>query len=40
MGFGAGSQGAAGFNLDADPLGAVDQFYKQYVSRLPAGPEP
>ena len=36
MGFGPEAK-AQGFNFDQNPVGAIDQFYKQYKDRLPAG---
>jgi hypothetical protein len=36
MGFGPEAK-AVGYNFDRSPLGAVDQFYRQYLDRKPAG---
>lgn len=36
MGFGPEAK-AVGYNFDRSPLGAVDQFYRQYLERKPAG---
>jgi hypothetical protein len=35
MGFGPEAKGA-GFNFDSNPNGAVDQYYKQYMDRMPS----